>query len=139
MLCYGHGVCHIPSLFTQQQVLTYSFPEIPRQPFANEFLSAGLSAAPTGFDPTADGGIVVPLYADLKRHDMGPELAETFGSTLDREFTTARLWGVADTAPYLHDGRAMTLREAIMVHGGEAKIVRDDFAALVRLRQVGRK
>ena len=62
-------------------------------------------------------------------------MAEAFGSTLDSEFTTARLWGVADTAPYLYDGRAMTLREAIMMHGGEAEIVRDDFAALAELDQ----
>ena len=36
------------------------------------------------------------------------------------EWRTAPLWGVADSAPYLHDGRAETLREAIELHGGEA-------------------
>ncbi|MGB7346858.1 MAG: di-heme oxidoredictase family protein, partial [Pirellulaceae bacterium] len=30
------------------------------------------------------------------------------------------LWGVADSAPYLHDGRAKTLHEAVLWHGGEA-------------------
>jgi len=30
------------------------------------------------------------------------------------------LWGVADSAPYLHDGRAETLEEAIKLHGGQA-------------------
>jgi len=64
----------------------------------------------------------VSLFADLKRHHMGKELAEsTANKEMDPYFTTARLWGVADTAPYLHDGRAMTLSEAIIAHGGEAK------------------
>ena len=63
---------------------------------------------------------------------MGPALAETFegGELPDEQFTTARLWGVADTAPYLHDGRATTLREAIELHGGEAQTARDNFLAL---------
>ena len=33
---------------------------------------------------------------------------------------TKELWGVGSTAPYLHDGRATTLTEAILAHGGEA-------------------
>jgi CxxC motif-containing protein (DUF1111 family) len=37
---------------------------------------------------------------------------------------------VADSAPYLHDGRATTLREAIEAHGGEAESSRDQFLAL---------
>ena len=31
-----------------------------------------------------------------------------------------RLWGVADTAPYLHDGRALTITDAIKEHGADA-------------------
>jgi len=45
-------------------------------------------------------------------------------------FRTAPLWGVAKTAPYLHDGRAQTLSEAILAHGLEAAFARDGFAAL---------
>lgn len=37
-----------------------------------------------------------------------------------QEYRTPPLWGVADSAPYLHDGRAETLRGAIEWHGGEA-------------------
>jgi CxxC motif-containing protein (DUF1111 family) len=64
---------------------------------------------------------------------MGPDLSESFSladTRRNREFTTARLWGVADTAPYLHDGRATTLTEAILLHGGEAQPARNAFAAL---------
>jgi CxxC motif-containing protein (DUF1111 family) len=34
------------------------------------------------------------------------------------EWRTAPLWGVADSGPYLHDGRANSLAEAIELHGG---------------------
>jgi len=64
---------------------------------------------------------------------MGPELAEDFHNASDRrnaEFITAKLWGVADTAPYLHDGRALSLLEAIRLHGGEAQSARDRFLGL---------
>ena len=40
---------------------------------------------------------------------------------LQREWRTPPLWGLADTGPYLHDGRAETIDSAIRWHGGEAK------------------
>jgi hypothetical protein len=43
---------------------------------------------------------------------------------------TKDLWGVGSTAQYLHDGRATTLTEAILEHGGEAAASRAAFAAL---------
>lgn len=49
---------------------------------------------------------------------------------LQREWRTPPLWGIADTAPYLHDGRASTLEEAIRWHGGEAGSSRDKFESL---------
>lgn len=122
--------CHKPSLTTTSRFLTYSFPEVPTDPSANVFYQTDLGAAPAGFQTAPGGGIRVPLFADLKRHDMGPALAESFGSQLDSFFTTARLWGVADTAPYLHDGRALTLGSAILMHGGEAQTQRDAYDAL---------
>ena len=81
------------------------------------------------------GGVSVRLFADLKRHDMGPDLAESTGSELDSFFTTARLWGVADTPPYLHDGRAPTLTQAIVLHGGEAEAAATEFDRLPPLDQ----
>jgi CxxC motif-containing protein (DUF1111 family) len=44
---------------------------------------------------------------------------KTIGA-LRQEWRTPPLWGVRDSAPYLHDGRANTLDEAIALHGGEA-------------------
>jgi len=111
-------------------VLPYSFPETADRPFQNVYYGAALDVGPAGFAPNVLGGVRVPLYSDLRTHDMGPGLAEDFGSTADAEFVTARLWGIADTAPYLHDGRALTLTDAINAHGGEAATASSDFGAL---------
>ncbi len=46
------------------------------------------------------------------------------------EWKTPPLWGVADSAPYLHDGSAATLRDAILRHRGDAKSVTEKYLAL---------
>lgn len=48
----------------------------------------------------------------------------------NREWRTPPLWGVRDSAPYMHDGRAGTLLEAISLHEGEARGTRDRFLDL---------
>jgi di-heme oxidoreductase (putative peroxidase) len=84
------------------------------------------------FERTEAGGAIVRLYGDLKRHNMGSALAEEIdeGNVGSAVFLTENLWGVGSTAPYLHDGRATTLAEAILLHGGEASVSRNQFAAL---------
>lgn len=75
---------------------------------------------------------LIPLYSDLLLHDMGPDLADgqEMGLASPSEFRTQPLWGLAATAPYMHDGRADTLEEAIAAHAGEAEGVRAAFNAL---------
>ncbi|MGD9856437.1 MAG: di-heme oxidoredictase family protein [Planctomycetaceae bacterium] len=46
--------------------------------------------------------------------------AQELATNIDQEWRTPPLWGVADSAPYFHDGRAQTLDEAIRWHDGEA-------------------
>lgn len=84
------------------------------------------------FEKTHNGGAIVRLYGDLKRHDMGDGLAENIDETGSGKsvWLTKELWGVGSTAPYLHDGRATTLTEAILDHDGEAKPSRDEAASL---------
>lgn len=74
----------------------------------------------------------LPVYSDLLLHDMGPELADGIVAELatGSEFRTQPLWGIGVVAPYLHDGRAQTLEEAILWHGGEAESSRDAAAQL---------
>ena len=77
-------------------------------------------------------------YTDLLLHDMGEGLADhrPEGRATGTEWRTAPLWGVglteqvAGVASYLHDGRARTLLEAVLWHGGEAQAQRDAVAAL---------
>ena len=80
----------------------------------------------------ASGHAVVELFGDLKRHDMGACLAESIDEvgTGASVFLTENLWGVGSTAPYLHDGRASTLREAILGHCGEAEAAKKAFVGL---------
>ncbi len=85
---------------------------------------------------------LIPAYSDLLLHDMGPELADGVqmgragdpahceGGVVGCEFRTQPLWGVVASAPYLHDGRADTLDEAIRWHGGEAAVSRDTYVAM---------
>ncbi len=73
----------------------------------------------------------VPLYSDLLLHDMGSlgdGIAQA-AATLT-QMRTQPLWGLRARAPYLHDGRASTIFEAIQLHDGEAATVRDRFLAL---------
>ncbi len=81
----------------------------------------------------------VPLYSDLLVHDMGPELADNRpdGGAGGSEWRTAPLWGLRlmrrflnGDAFLLHDGRARTVEQAMLLHGGEAQASRDGFAAL---------
>ena len=127
----GCSACHMPVLKTQSRFLPLSFPEIPEDPWKNAYMEIDL--VEVGFAPVpGEDGVFVPLFADLKRHDMGEGLKESFarGEISNSEFTTARLWGIADTAPYIHDGRATTLTQAIEAHGGEAEVARDAFISL---------
>ena len=131
----GCANCHVPELHSESKYLTQSFPDIATDPDANVFMSINLRKKPSLFRKSGRG-IVVPLFSDLKRHNMGSELAETTGSDLDPFFITARLWGIADSAPYLHDGRAATLTEAILAHGGEALVSQKKFKALADQQRI---
>jgi CxxC motif-containing protein (DUF1111 family) len=72
-------------------------------------------------------------YTDLLLHDMGPGLADNRpeGRASGSEWKTPPLWGIGLTrqvsghTEFLHDGRARSLLEAILWHGGEARGTRD--------------
>jgi CxxC motif-containing protein (DUF1111 family) len=77
-------------------------------------------------------------YSDLLLHDMGEGLADhrPEGDANGTEWRTPPLWGIGLTrtvtghAFFLHDGRARTLEEAILWHGGEARAARDRYAQM---------
>lgn len=89
------------------------------------------------FEADSHGNVIVRMYGDQKMHDMGPGLEgemDELGNGA-RTWRSRELWGVADTGPWLHDGRATTLPEAIWWHGGEAQEVRDRYLALPAPKQ----
>jgi len=91
---------------------------------------------PTRKVPNGGSFVVRNLFADFRRHDLGPAFHErNFDGTVTTRFVTEPLWGVGSTAPYGHDGRSINLREVILRHGGEAQAARDTFAALPADRQ----
>lgn len=77
-------------------------------------------------------------YSDFLLHDLGPGLADAApsGAATASEWRTAPLWGIGLTETvsgqraFLHDGRARSLEEAILWHGGEAEASRRHFVAL---------
>ena len=136
----GCSGCHVPFLDTKSRFLEFTDPEEDEV-----YFRADLSKGVSQFERNRWGGIRVRAHSDYKRHNMGYRLKETAhflgdpegenacdeevaGAEIDNcNFITMKLWGVADTAPYLHDGRALTLFEAVALHGGEAQEVRDRF------------
>ena len=77
-------------------------------------------------------GARIDAYTDLLLHDMGPGLADGISMSLagGNEFRTQPLWGLRHHAPYLHDGRADTVDEAILAHGGEGLAARTEYTRL---------
>ena len=83
-------------------------------------------------------GRAIHPYTDLLLHDLGSGLAD--GRPDFRagpsEWRTAPLWGLGRArelnpqAGFLHDGRARSMLEAVLWHGGEAQPARDGAAAL---------
>lgn len=104
----GCADCHLPELKTGEEAL---LPEL--------------------------AGQIIRPYTDLLLHDMGKGLADPAGSGPDRaEWRTPPLWGIGlnqavnGNAFYLHDGRALSIEEAILWHGGEGDRSREKYKAL---------
>jgi hypothetical protein len=120
----GCAGCHVPMMVLESPMVAVDgLPPID--------LSRGMRRPALVYDP-AVGGYPVWLFSDLKRHDMGNANAARHvqrGVPLS-EYLTPRLWGVADSAPYLHDGRAPSFDYAIAGHDGEGAAARAAFAAL---------
>lgn len=105
----GCAICHRPQMITGEVA---GNPRLSRQPFAP--------------------------YTDLLLHDMGPALADHRPDHLasGRQWRTAPLWGLGllaainENTGFLHDGRARTIEEAILWHGGEAQVARRRYSRL---------
>jgi CxxC motif-containing protein (DUF1111 family) len=100
-------------------------------------------------------GEVDGIYSDLLLHDMGPQLADADaytvfvgdlsqaeglpgagrdradkGAASVREWRTPPLWGIRDSGPYMHDGRAASVAQAIALHAGQGATAARRYAEL---------
>lgn len=89
-------------------------------------------AIETSLETSTGTPLEIHPYTDLLIHDMGPDLADgiVMHEATATEFRTQPLWGLCEHSPFLHDGRADTIGEAILLHGGEAQASRDNYANL---------
>ncbi|HEY2344328.1 MAG TPA: di-heme oxidoredictase family protein [Xanthomonadaceae bacterium] len=116
-------------------------PPTPSNPAADRgrrlFDSAGCSGCHTPVMQTGPNAIAaldrkpVHLWSDLLLHDMG-SLGDGIvqNQAAGRQIRTAPLWGLRASAPWLHDGRAATIDDAIRLHDGDARRSRDAYLHL---------
>jgi hypothetical protein len=154
----GCGNCHIPDLTIDRDRriadVETVFNAAQGNPFNRLFATASLFGAIVNdfgtpnirtfeSNPAFADSAAVParsfvvrnFFADLKRHNLGPNFFERFhdNRTAPQQlFMTEPLWGVGTSAPYGHDGRTHNLEEVILRHGGEALASRDNFNAMTR-------
>jgi CxxC motif-containing protein (DUF1111 family) len=92
---------------------------------------------------TPDLGGVNGVYSDFLLHTLDdpnstagdpyaplPDVPFPADEAKPSEWKTPPLWGVADSAPYMHDGAAPTLKAAILRHNGDGKGVTEAFRKL---------
>jgi CxxC motif-containing protein (DUF1111 family) len=105
------------------------------------FNFAGCARCHTPVMQTGDSPIAalhrkpVPLYSDLLLHDVGTGDGIAQAGAGPNELRTAPLWGLRMSAPYLHDGSAATIEQAIMRHGNEAVQSRIFFSSLIQIQK----
>ncbi len=138
----GCTECHIPNLLIEsdRRVADVATDFDPTEPGFNRLFATAStrfdavddgSGYPTLKVPQGDSFLVERIFANFKRHDLGPDFHErNFDGTTTTHFMTEPLWGVGSTAPYGHDGRSINLVEVILRHGGEAQASRDSFEQL---------
>jgi len=117
-------------LWTYMRWVSPPAPGAHFSPGADRFVALGCAVCHVPELESAHGPL--PAYTDLLLHDMGEALQDRWspGIAEGSEFRTPPLWGVGLFGPWLHDGRAATLEQAVLEHGGEAQDAADAFASL---------
>jgi len=148
----GCAGCHIPKLPLSNNGWMYSEPS-PYNPPGNlrvgdtpallvDLTSDNLPGP--RLKPDARGVVWVPAFTDLKLHDItaGPpdpnieplDQNQPLGSAAffagNAKCLTRKLWGTANSGPFMHHGKFTTMREAVLAHSGEALASRQAFEAL---------
>ncbi len=75
-------------------------------------------------------GLHVDAFSDYLLHDVGTGDGIIQGNAQGNEFRTPPLWGISESAPYLHDGSARSIRDAVDRHTNQGAAARDAFQHL---------
>ena len=78
----------------------------------------------------AINGQRVEAYSDFLLHDVATGDGIVQGNAKGNQFRTPPLWGISDSGPYLHDGSAATITDAIRRHGNQGAAARQAFEDL---------
>ena len=133
----GCASCHIPALPLESLVFTepneFNLGRDLRPGSVEQLLEINLTELASNFERDEQGRYLIPIFSDLRRHEMGETLDDEEviqqGVPTD-QWMTRRLWGFASEPPFLHNGRALLISEAILAHGGEAEASKTRFTQL---------
>jgi cytochrome c peroxidase len=148
----GCATCHVPKLPLYDKGWIYTEPN-PYNPAGNlrpgdaPTLSVDLTSDQLPgprLKPDSSGTVWVPAFTDLKLHNICAGPNDPNGEALNQNvaftaptfaggnqfFLTRKLWGLANSGPFMHHGKFTTMREAIEAHAGEALASRQAFDAL---------
>jgi len=137
----GCAGCHKPALVLDNPVFCEPYALNPEGTFSDVTQSVCFDLTKVGEKPRIErlpgGRAVVRAFTDLKRHRIcDAEIAHFCNEKLIQggvpldQFITRKLWDVGNSAPYGHRGDLSTITEAILGHGGEGRVAREQFAAL---------
>ena len=135
----GCALCHVPELPLESLVFTepneFNVGKDLRPEATDAVLEIDLSDFSSELRQDENGHYLIPVFSDLRRHDMGEdgvldneEIIQ--GGVPTEQWMTRRLWGFASEPPFLHHGRATLISDAIVAHGGSANGARNRFIGL---------
>ena len=135
----GCALCHIPDLPLESLIFTepneFNVGRDLRPESVEAVLEIDLSQFAGELQTDENGHYLIPVFSDLRRHDMGEddvldneEVVQ--GGVPTEDWMTRRLWGFFSEPPFLHNGRATLISDAIKAHGGDARGARDRFLRL---------
>jgi len=113
----GCAGCHSPRLGNVQGI----YSDVLLHDMGQEMSDDG------SYDDSGSSGDDEPLVpritvAVVDGRPVQPTAPQTPRGATRREWRTPPLWGFRDSGPYLHDGRAQTLEQAVAMHGGQGAV-----------------
>ena len=120
----GCAVCHRPTLGNVEEI----YSDLLLHDMGPSLSGSGFYCTNIEFVKGTGTANAIPVGRDAEGKAQREKPPEFGAST--REWRTPPLWGLRDSAPYLHDGRANTIEDAIKLHDGEGALAARAFERL---------